>query len=138
MCEIKAHKLTTAKGFTLVELMIAIVLFSVALLGIASLASVVINGNNISKQITTSTTLAQQKVEYYLNKGYGYGIYTTSTYPEPFGTIPAADGNTGLYSGYRRVTTIVNGPAVNTRKLTVDVYKKSGTKSSSLSTIIAK
>jgi prepilin-type N-terminal cleavage/methylation domain-containing protein len=138
VCEIKVHRLSGAKGFTLVELMIATLLFSVALLGIASLATVVINGNNISKQITTSTALAQQKIEYYFNKGYGYGIYTTATYTEPFGTISSVVNNPALFSGYRRVTTVVNGPAVNTRKLTVDVYRKNSTSPTSLSTIIAK
>ena len=139
MREARAHGLGDFKGFTLVEIMIAMLLFSVALLGIASLATVVINGNNISKQVTTSTTLAQQKLEDYLSKGYGYGNYTTGTITENYGTIPDSDGNTALYTGYKRVTVVQNGPAVNTRKLMVTVYRKNNNNSSAvISTIVAK
>jgi type IV pilus assembly protein PilV len=51
------------KGFTLVEVLIAMLLLVVALLGLASVATSVINGNGLSKEVTTATTLAQDKIE---------------------------------------------------------------------------
>ena len=50
-------------GFTLIEVLIAIVILSVGLLGMASLTVGVINGNKFSNDLTTATTLAQDKME---------------------------------------------------------------------------
>ena len=134
--ESKIQRLIGSRGFTLVELMIAMLLFSVALMGIASLATVVIKGNYLSKQITTASALSQQKLEDYLSKGYS-GL-TPGQLIEPYGTIPAADGSTALYSGYKRVSIIQSGPAANTIMLKVTVHRKFDNVSSSFSTIIAK
>lgn len=136
MRECRIQKMTDTRGFTLVELLIATLLFSVALLGIATLASVVIKGNLISKQITTSTTLSQQKMEDYL--GQDYSALLTGTVTEDYGAIEGADGNTALYSGYKRVSNIQDGPGLNMRMLTVTVFRQSDNTSVSLSTIIAK
>lgn len=129
-------RLVETKGFTLIEIMIATLVFSVALMGIASLAVVVIRGNFISKQISTATALSQQKMEEYINKGYSN--FSTGAVTENYGSITAADGSTALYSGYKRVSVIQNGPIANTRTLNVSVYRQSDNASASFSTIIAK
>jgi len=123
------------KGFTLIELLLATFLFTIALLGVAALAEVVIKGNYVSKKITTATLLCQQKMEYHVLRGYSNA--PVGTVSEAYGTILAADGSTSLYSGYKRDTVIVNGPATNTRKVTVTVTRKSDNISTSISTILA-
>ena len=50
-------------GFTLIEIMIAIFILAIGLLGAAGVATTVINGNLLSKNVTTATTLAQGKME---------------------------------------------------------------------------
>ena len=50
-------------GFTFIEVMIAMLVLSVALLGIASISSKVIQGNSFSEHFTTGTVLAQDKLE---------------------------------------------------------------------------
>jgi len=50
-------------GFTLLEVLVAIVILSVGLLGMASLTVGIINGNAFSKNASTATTLAQDKME---------------------------------------------------------------------------
>ena len=50
-------------GFTLIEVLIAIVILTVGLLGMASLTGTIIRGNKFSNDLTTATTLAQDKME---------------------------------------------------------------------------
>ncbi|NQU03003.1 MAG: prepilin-type N-terminal cleavage/methylation domain-containing protein [Syntrophaceae bacterium] len=50
-------------GFTLVEVLVAIFVLVVGLLGVISVATTVINGNAFGKRITVATTLAQDKME---------------------------------------------------------------------------
>jgi len=57
------NKIANSSGFTLVEILIAMFIFVVGLLGVAGVATTVINGNAFSKKITTATTLAQNKME---------------------------------------------------------------------------
>ncbi len=61
-------------GFTLIEIMIAMFVLSVGLLGAAGVATTVINGNVFSNKITTATTLAQDKMEEL--KGTAYASIT--------------------------------------------------------------
>ena len=135
-CVIHKVQLNDTRGFTLVEILIATLLFSVALLGVASLATVVIKGNYLSKQITTATALAQQKLEENINKGYVNLSIGTET--ENYGAINSVDGTSALFSGYKRVSVVEGGPVLNTRKLTVTVYRKPDDVQISFYTIIAK
>ena len=50
-------------GFTLVEVLVAILILTVGLLGMASLTVAIIQGNKFSSDLTTATTLAQDKME---------------------------------------------------------------------------
>jgi len=57
------NEFSNDKGFTLIEVMIAMFVLVVGLLGVAGVATTVINGNAFSREITTATTLAQDKME---------------------------------------------------------------------------
>lgn len=57
-------------GFTLLEVLIAIVILSVALLGMATLTASIIGYNQFADQTTTATTLAQDKMEELKNTSY--------------------------------------------------------------------
>ena len=52
-----------AKGLTLIETLIALVVFSLGMLGVAGLTIIVIRGNTLSQQLTAATLLAQDKLE---------------------------------------------------------------------------
>lgn len=58
------------KGFTLVEIMVAMFILTIALLGLISVTVIVIKGNSFSKTITTATTLAKDKLEQLKNTDY--------------------------------------------------------------------
>jgi len=57
-------------GFTLVEVMIAILLLLVGLLGVAGVAATIIQANAFSRQVTTATTLAEERMEALKNTPY--------------------------------------------------------------------
>jgi type IV pilus assembly protein PilV len=51
------------KGFTLIEVLIAVFLLSAAFLSAAALTTTVVKGNASSQTLTTATTLAKDKIE---------------------------------------------------------------------------
>lgn len=57
-------------GLTLIETLIALMIFSVGMLGLSGLTTVVIHGNSLSQKITMATTLAQDKLEALQSAGY--------------------------------------------------------------------
>lgn len=58
------------RGFTLIEITIATLLFVVAVLGIVSTSVIVTQTNTFSKTMTTATTLARAKMEVLKNTDY--------------------------------------------------------------------
>jgi Tfp pilus assembly protein PilV len=50
-------------GFTVVELMVAVVITVIAFVGLATMEIACINGNSIASNVTTGITLAQDKME---------------------------------------------------------------------------
>jgi type IV pilus assembly protein PilV len=58
------------KGFTLVEILVAIGIIAIALLGLISVSTTVIKGNTFSKTMTAATTLANDKMEQLKKTGY--------------------------------------------------------------------
>ena len=122
--------LRDTNGFTLIEILIATVIITIASLGIATLTGGVIRGNSFSKRLTTATTLAQDRLEQV--KRIGYTNSGTLAGTENYGDIPN-------YTGYKRVTSVTNNtpPMSNTRTVGVIVYWEADKHSVNLSTILA-
>src|SRR2546430_107018 len=110
---------SNTNGFTLIEILIATVIITIASLGIATLTVGVIRGNSLSMRMTTATTLAQDRLEE--AKRLGYSKVNTIAVTENYGNIVN-------YSGYKRDTAVSNilvsaGPPVsNLKKIDVVVY----------------
>ena len=113
-------------GFTLIEVLVAMVILSVGLLGTAALITGIINSNKLSNRITTATVLAQDKMEEIKRIGY-------SSENEPRAVLSSP------YNNYEREVTglDVESPAANMKTVTVTVYWESS-KSVSLQTILAR
>jgi len=57
------NKFKDSRGFTLVELLIAVCVMAIAFAGLATMQIACINGNSIASNVTTGMTLAQDKME---------------------------------------------------------------------------
>ena len=101
------------QGFTLLEVIIAMFILVVALLSLVSVAITVIKGNTSSKEMTTATTLARDKLEATKNLSYA-NIAAGTEY------FDASGQAAGAY--YTRTLAVSDGtPAANMRTVTVTV-----------------
>ena len=84
------HRLTDKSGFTLVETVIAIAVFAIAIISLYGLVTLSIKGNATALTVTTAANWAQDRVEDLLAKDYmdtdltdtnGDGCLGLSAYP---------------------------------------------------------
>jgi len=124
----KIIRLGNNKGFTLLEILVASTVFSIGLLGMATLTTGIIKGNKFSKNMTTATTLAQDQMEDIIRAGYTGASGKMENY-----------GNITEFSQYKRVTVVDdNKPATDMKTVIVTVYWDSDAHSVVLRTILAK
>lgn len=98
-------------GFTLIEVLIAIVILSVGLLGMASLTVGIIKGNKLSNDQTTATTLAQDKMEEIRSNSYAsVASETKAACATPYNQFQ------------REVTVVTDSPGSGMKTVTVKVY----------------
>jgi prepilin-type N-terminal cleavage/methylation domain-containing protein len=107
--------LRNSDGFTLIEILIATVIISVASLGVADLTVGIMRGNSFSQRLTTAATLAQDRLEQI--KRIGYQNVGTLVGTENYGDIDN-------YSGYKRVTSTADNSLLPMRIVTVEVSWK--------------
>jgi type IV pilus assembly protein PilV len=124
MCKLRDNN---NNGFTLLEILIAIVLLCIGLLAMASLTVGIMGGNLFSNQLTVATTLAQDQMEDM--RRVGYSGLSSST--EDYGDIED-------YAEFKRETaTDVGNPATGMTLVTITVFWDSDDHSVALKTIIA-
>ncbi|NQT10837.1 MAG: prepilin-type N-terminal cleavage/methylation domain-containing protein [Desulfobacteraceae bacterium] len=112
-------------GFTLMEVLVAMLILSVGLLGMAALITGIINSNKLSNRISAATVLAQDKMEDIKRIGYSNAVSETKA------------SMSSPYDKYEREVTVVDdSPAANMKTVTVTVYWESS-KSVSLQTILS-
>jgi type IV pilus assembly protein PilV len=113
-------------GFTLMEVLVAMLLLTIGLLGVANLTIGVIKGNSYSKNVTTATVVAQQQIEQAQRIGYTNANSVA-------GTATVAMGGTS----FTRTTTVTNSsPAAKMKTVTVSAAWNPGNNSVSLNTTI--
>ena len=109
------------KGFTLVEIMIAIFILVIALLGLISVTVMVIKGNSFSKTMTTATTLAKDKMEQLKNTSYG-SLAGSTDYAKLDSTVQATQTAESIYTRRWIVSSDPPGsPAAGMKKIEVTV-----------------
>lgn len=110
------HRLRNPRGFTLLEILVALVILTLGLLGVAGLMAGIMQGNSFSNKVTTATTLAQDKLEDIRKLGFRGTPATDTTVTENYNSIAG-------YRFYKRVTSIdVGNPSANMKLATVTVF----------------
>jgi len=118
-------------GIALLEVLIALALVSVVLLGLAGLSTVAIKGASLSREMTTAITLAQDKLEEVRLGGYQASLSGSISQVESYGSITEEPFYT------RTVFIKPNTPMVGLQMVTVTVQWDADAHSASLSTLLA-
>jgi len=119
-------------GFTLLEVLVAMVILAVGLLGMASLSIGIIKGNAFSKEISSATTCAREKLEDVERLGFSDTPATNTTVTESYNSMTE-------YADYKRETiTTVNTPVTDMKTITITVYWDSDSHQVQLKTFLAK
>jgi type IV pilus assembly protein PilV len=110
--------LIPADGFTLIEIMIALVIMSIGLTALAAVQISAIRGNAFSKRMTTAVSIADGKMEQIKNGSYASIISESS--------IQITQSN----MNFTRQVTVTNNiaPLTNTKTVNVTVSWSEGSK----------
>ncbi len=125
------HIVSNHHGASLLEVLIAMVLVSVATLGVAGFSTVSIKGVAFSQELTMAVTLAQDALEEARRVGYRSSISGVISDTEPYGTIIGAP----LFK--RTIVSKAHMPANGMQTVTVQVQWDANEHATSLSTILA-
>jgi len=113
--------ITSTRGFTFVELLVAAAIVAIALVGIAGMTPTAYRTVDWSGEDTMAVTLAKQQIEWLKN--------------QPYTSAPLAAGTTtenlvGNYAGYTRTTVVVDDPpalgVAGIKQVTVTVATPTG------------
>jgi len=120
-----------SSGFTLLEVLVAMVILTVGLLGMASLCVGIIKGNELSREVSSATTCAREQIEDIERSGYTNAAA---------GTVTEGYGSITNYSDYKRKTIIVDNTPTGTdmKSITVTVYWDSDNHQVQLKTFMAR
>src|SRR6266545_515712 len=114
-------------GFTLMEVLVAMLLLTIGLLGVANLTIGVIKGTSYSKNVTTATVVAQQQIEQAQRIGYTNANSLAGTATVSMGGM-----------SFTRTTTVTDSsPAANMKTVTVSAAWTTGNNSVILNTTIS-
>jgi prepilin-type N-terminal cleavage/methylation domain-containing protein len=135
------NQLKNAKGFTLLEFMVSLLILVIGILSLGSLQVTAIQGNRGSKNLSTANILAERKMEEFRNTPFA-GLVLTSNHADPNNPLNSdglgGNGNSGRM--FNRAWTIETySGSANMKRIAVTVTWPEGgkTRSTSLDTVIA-
>ena len=118
-------------GFTLLEVLIAITILTIGLLGAASMQVSAIRGNHFSERVTTGLCLAEDRMEELMRRSYTDALLEDVNEDEPLDTIDAAkldheeaiDATGQVVAGgpYRRIWNVQESTGPDIKTITVIV-----------------
>ncbi|WP_447970277.1 type IV pilus modification PilV family protein [Nitrospira sp. M1] len=123
-------RVTTNRGSSLLEVLMAMVLVSIVIVGISGFSTVSITGMSLSQKMTIAATLAQDQMEEVHRVGYQRSITGVVTSTEPYGAMSDAP----LFK--RTVVVEAEIPASGMQTVTVTVAWDADAHATSLSTLL--
>lgn len=123
------RKLENPRGVTLLEVLMAMGLVSVALLALSGFATTIMKGASSSQKMTTAVTLAQDKIEDLRRGGYDRALMANRSVIEPYDSI------VGFPAYKRTALTEIHVPASGMQTVTVEVYWDADDHSIALTTV---
>jgi type IV pilus assembly protein PilV len=126
-------------GFTLTEMLVALSVLSIGMLGMSRITVSTISVHTTNEHLATASELLQDSMERI--KKAGYVNANPATVTDAYGSLSNYDTYGGThfdYSHYKRVTSIMaDTPATNMKTVTVTVYWQNDKQALSASTILA-
>jgi len=121
------RKLREKEGFSLIEVLIALVILSVGLLGLALFQTTAIKGNALASKWTVATELAQDRLERFRHVGWdniassAAGGFTGSPAQPAYANLPGAAGDNTTVRGtqYYRVWQVTTNGTNSLKTITV-------------------
>lgn len=122
------YKLRGQGGFSLVEVLVALVILAVGLLGLAMFQVTAIKGNAIASKWTVATELSQDRLERFRHVGWdnivssNAGGFTTGPPVQPvYANLPGAAGDNTIVRGtpYYRIWYVSSNPTNSLKTITV-------------------
>ena len=119
-----------SQGLSLLEILIAMGVVFLALIGFAGFSVVAHTGMSASQKMTRAVTLAQEKMEDIRREGVPPGLTSPLSNTEPYGSLSGAPY-------HQRILTISpDDPMPGLHSVTVDVQWDKGTHATSLKTYL--
>lgn len=121
------RKLRGKEGFSLIEVLVALVILAVGLLGLALFQTTAIKGNAIAAKWTVATELAQDRLERFRHFGWdnitssAAGGFTGSPAQPVYASLPGAAGDNTIVRGtqYYRVWQVTSNATNSLKTITV-------------------
>ena len=86
------------RGFTLLEVLIAISIFAVGVLAVATMQISATRGNRLGNELTQATTLAQQQIEALKGADFSSATLALGNYNDPDNPIVETSSGAGLFN----------------------------------------
>lgn len=109
--------ITGERGFTLLEILVAISLFAIGILAVAAMQISAIRGNRLGNEFTQAISLAQMQIEELKSEDIGSAALAPGNYNDPNNPIDETGANGGIFN---RSWVIANYTA-NSRSVDVTV-----------------
>lgn len=127
------HRENKVDGFTLLEVVIALTILSVALLGLAELQIVAIKGNKKARDLTSAVILAEKKIEELKNTGFDN--LSAGTFDDANNPINEVGADGGIFNRSWEIDDYADSS--NMKRVSVTIEWADANHSISLSTVLS-